>query len=114
MIRAQPMPLPIPGEPPREPAPPPPPPPALQPLNRDDAARIAHQVAVQRGYVEFRIREIEADDGAWEIEGKGRRRDGSKGKLELKIDRITHRVFDIEDEQRHRRHDDDDDDDDDD
>lgn len=62
------------------------------------------------------MKEIERDDAEWEIEGKGRLRDGSRGELELKIDAWTGRIHDVDDEHRisGKRDDDDDDHDDDD
>lgn len=61
--------------PPHGPMPPPPPaapPSSPRPITREDANRIALNVAANRGHRDLRIDEVEREDGRWEVEVRGR------------------------------------------
>lgn len=96
------------GPPPLPPPPDGPPPSSPRPVTREEATRIALSVAADRGHHDLRVKEVERDDGRWEIEIRGRA-GGRKSELELEIGTYGE-VLKVKEE----REDDDDDHDDDD
>ncbi len=84
----------------------PPPPPSHRhaPLTRGEIAEIASAIALDRGYTEFRIEELEReDDQRWEVEIEGWV-GPHRAELEMVLDGWDGAILEIEDSRKKHKH----------